>query len=73
MWHHYDGSQHNVLTMNNITEGTIIDVHAVFTLANNLSALSLSIATGSLGAIGWPYLDTSAGKLEPVGKPAIGP
>lgn len=71
LWHHYDGSSHNMLTFTNLVQGTIIDVHTVGTLGNNLSTLTLTISASALGAVGWPYLDSSAAKLLPVGKPLI--
>jgi hypothetical protein len=71
LWHHYDGSQHDVFTFANLVQGTIIDVHTVFTLRNNLSGVTLAIGASLLGALGWPYLDSSNAKLLPVGKPLI--
>jgi hypothetical protein len=71
LWHHYDGSQHDVFSFNNLVQGTIIDVHTVFTLANNLTKVTLAIGTSLLGTVGWPYLDSSNAKLLPVGKPLV--
>ena len=71
LWHHYDGSQHDVFAFMNLVQGTIIDVHTVFTLKNNLTGVTLTVGTSLLGAVGWPYLDSSNAKLLPVGKPLI--
>jgi hypothetical protein len=63
-------SSQELLHFLNLTQGTVIDVLVEGTLRNNLSGVTVSVSTATLGALYWGYLDGSGGKLQPVGRPS---
>jgi len=69
-WLIYDGTPFNLFGLLNVPTGSIIDVHIDFALRNNLAGAGITITTGTLGSVYYPYLDSSSAKIQPVGRPA---
>jgi len=64
-------SASNLLSLNGITAGSIVDVSVVFTLRNNQQGLAFTVASGAVGSPYYLYLDGSTShQLQPVGVPS---
>jgi len=68
-WLIYDGSAINLFGLLNVPTGSILDIEIEFALRNNLAGAGIAVSTATLGTVYYPYLDTSAAKIQPIGRP----
>jgi len=68
-WFRWDGSQADLFSLYNLTVGSILDLSVSFTLRNVLAGADIGVTTAAVGTMYYLYLDTSSGKIQPVGRP----